>query len=178
MVKRILSIAAILITLSASSYAQQIQTPPPPPPADDVTVQPRHEMPAFNIRKLDSVSVFNTYNIPKGKAVVLMLFMPECEHCQKMTERLIAGMDTVKNINFYLFSPAPLFRVREFYAKYHLAKYKNIILAGECIEDTYAMYYKARAVPYLTIYDRNKKYLRSFESTANLAEMEMLSKQH
>lgn len=130
------------------------------------------EMPAFKVRKLDSTTIFNTYDIPKGKPTMLMLFMPDCEHCQKQVERMIAGMDSIKNVQIYLFSPVPVFKIKEFYDKYHLADYKNIVLVGQEYQFFFASYYKATSVPFIAVYNKNKKLMRAFQGSAHLKDIE------
>ena len=177
MKKIILLVTVVCSLISFQSFAQK-QGPPPRPPRplpmmDTPQYQKGSEMPAFKIRKLDSTTIFNTYDIPKGKPTMLMLFMPDCEHCQKQVERMIAGMDSISNVQIYLFSPLPVFKIKEFYDKYHLADYKNIVLVGQEYEFFFASYYKATSVPFIAVYNHNKKLMRAFQGSAGLKEIEM-----
>lgn len=178
--KKILLLATLLCSLvSFQSFAQETTPPPRPPhprplPMMDTPQYTRNtEMPAFKVRELDSTTIFNTYDIPKGKPTMLMLFMPDCEHCQKQVERMIAGMDSIKNVQIYLFSPVPVFKIKEFYDKYHLADYKNIVLVGQEYQFFFASYYKATSVPFIAVYNKNKKLMRAFQGSAHLKDIEM-----
>jgi len=140
---------------------------------DSLTYTKGTEMPAFKVRQLDSNTIFNTYDIPKGKPTMLMLFMPDCEHCQKQVERMLAGMDSISNVQIYLFSPVPVFKIKEFYEKYHLGNHKNIALVGQEYQFFFASFYHASSVPFIAVYNRNKKLQRLFQGSANLRDIEM-----
>jgi thioredoxin-related protein len=128
-------------------------------------------LPAFNIRLLDS-SVFNTYNIPKGKPIILMLFMPECKHCIKTTEALEKGMDSLKHIQFYLMTPLHDFAaIRKFYHELHLDQYKNIKVVGRDYEFFFHDFYGIKSIPSMALYDGNKRLIHLFEGETTVAEI-------
>ena len=84
-------------------------------------------IPAFNVLAIDSVTLFNTYNIPKGRPCVLMFFDPDCKHCKATTKQLTEKMDSLKDVDFYMFSARhDMEMIRGFYKKYHLDSYSNI----------------------------------------------------
>lgn len=175
--KKLLLLATVFCSLvTFPSFAQTAPPPPPPRPLpmmDTLQYTKNAEMPAFKVRQLDSTTIFNTYDIPKGKPTMLMLFMPDCEHCQKQVERMIAGMDSIRNVQIYLFSPVPVYKIREFYEKYRLADYKNIVLVGQEYQFFFASFYKANSVPFIAVYNRNKKLQRLFQGSAHLGDIEM-----
>ena len=129
-------------------------------------------IPAFNILAIDSVTIFNTYNIPKGQPIALMFFDPDCKHCKATTKLLTENMDSVKNIQFYLFSARhDMSMIREFYNKYHLANYDNIKIVGMDTEFFFFSYYKVKFVPDIALYDGDKKLLKLFEGSVKLSEL-------
>lgn len=128
------------------------------------------EMPAFKIQMMDSVSSFNTYNIKPGKKTVLMLFGPDCEHCQHMADSIKAHLDELKNVNLYMFSFAELKDVRRFAEKYKLDKEKNITF-GKDTDFFFAGYYRLTAVPGIAIYDEKKKFVKLFNGGAKITDI-------
>lgn len=126
-------------------------------------------LPAFNIMELDSSTIFNTYNIPSGKVTALMLIDPGCKHCIRSIRNLVAGMDSLRDIDFYIVSPIHSMQaLRDLYADYHLADQKNIKVVGRDYEIFFIGYYMVRSFPDVVLYDEHKKLikLREGEFTA------------
>ena len=174
--KRSSLLVFVFSILSISVFAQE---PTDKKPVIDDQPTPEYKLhtglPAFNILLLDSTTMFNTYNIPKGKPVVIMNFMPDCDHCQKLAEKLLKGMDTLKNIRFYLVSPMELKDIRRFSEKFDLAKYPNVVIGKD--KDYFGPgFYQIKFVPFLALYDKNKQLIRSFEQTVEVRELEAASK--
>ena len=69
---------------------------------------------------MDSSTIFNTYNIPDGKATLLMFFGPDCDHCKHFTEQMLKGMDSSKDVQIYMFSFANPTPIKGFYNEFHL----------------------------------------------------------
>src|SRR5437868_5566537 len=76
--------------------------------ADSFPYQKYPIMPAFEILMLDSAMVINTFNIPKGKSTVLMYFSPDCNHCEMVTDSILAHITLFKDTRIFLFSPMQL----------------------------------------------------------------------
>ncbi len=129
-------------------------------------------IPAFNILSVDSVTIFNTYNIPKGRPIALMFFDPDCKHCKATMKLLRAGMDSIQNIRIYMLTPAHSWEnIRKFYADNHIADYKNIEVYGRDYEFFFFAYYGVKFVPDLALYDENKKLIKLFETDITVKEL-------
>lgn len=113
-------------------------------------------MPVFDMLLMDSISHINTNKIPTGKPTVVFLFSPNCPFCRAQTEDIINNINTVSNIQFYMISQLPFEQVQKYYNKYQFAKYPNITLAIDPT-DYFGNFYKAPGVPYIAIYDKEKK---------------------
>ena len=130
------------------------------------------KLPAFNILEMDSMSIFNTYNIPSGKPIALMLFSPDCKHCKRTIDALLKGMDSIKNIQFYLVTAAhSMTEIKNFYNEHHLADYKNIKMVGRDYEFFYFSYYITKFVPDIALYDEHKKLIRLIEGETTVSEL-------
>jgi len=129
-------------------------------------------LPAFNIRLMDSVTIFNTYNIPLGKPTAIMLFSPDCKHCKRTIKAILRGMDSIKNIQFYMVTPAHSMQdIRDFYNEHHLADYKNIQVVGRDYEFFFFSYYQTKFVPDIVLYDEHKKLVKLIEGETNASEL-------
>lgn len=130
------------------------------------------KLPAFNIRMMDSVTIFNTYNIPKGKKTLIVFFSPDCKHCQRQVKELTKGMDSISDIQLYMITPVhSMTELREFYAKYHLGDYENIKLVGRDYEFFFGGFYGTRVVPDMVLYDEQKKLIKLFEGNNTVTEI-------
>jgi thiol-disulfide isomerase/thioredoxin len=129
-------------------------------------------LPAFNIRLMDSATIFNTYNIPEGKPIAIMLFSPDCGHCKRTIKALIKGMDSIKDIQFYLVTGFhDMSAIRQFYEEHHLARYDNIKVVGRDYEFFFVDFYKTKFVPDIALYDAHKKLVKLIEGETNASEV-------
>lgn len=134
------------------------------------------DMPAFKIRKMDSVTVINTYNIKKGKPTMLILFGADCDHCKHFTDSLTRHMDEFKDVNIYMFTFSPFPDLRKFAEEYKLKQYKNVTMGNDA-EMFFPGFYKINSVPGIAVYDKNKKFVKLFSGTVNIEEIAAATKQ-
>ena len=129
-------------------------------------------LPAFNVLEMDSVTIFNTYNIPKGRPVALMFFSPDCGHCKRMTNEIIENMDSLKDVDFYMVTPMnSMAETRRFYAEHHLIEYSNIKLVGRDYEFFFGSYYSISVVPDLALYNEQKKLIKLFQGETHVHDI-------
>lgn len=128
------------------------------------------ELPAFRIQMLDSSTMFNTFNIKAGKKTVLMLFSPDCEHCQHMADSMRNHMEEMQDVQIYMFSFMDLYQIKHFAAKYKLNRYKNITF-GKDIDFFFAGFYKLTSVPGIAIYDKKKRFVKLFNGGAKIEDL-------
>jgi len=126
-------------------------------------------LPVFNILLTDNVTIFNTKNIPAGRATAIMLFDPQCPHCRKFTKKLVNGMDSVEDIDFYLVTAVHnMADVRTFAEDFQLSRYKNIKVLGRDNELFLFDYYGVELVPTIALYDKDKNFIKLFEANATV----------
>jgi len=166
----------VLVSLLATAtYGQQQKTEPANAPATTDTLKPYQKyptLPAFNIKLMDSATIFNTYNIPEGKPIALMLFSPDCGHCRRTIKSLIKGMDSLKDIQFYLITGYHGYgAIRDFYEEHHLSRYENIKMVGRDAEFFFIDFYKTKFVPDIVLYDSHKKLVKLIEGETTASEV-------
>ncbi len=124
------------------------------------TLQPYEKnknLPEFSLLNVDSV-VFTSKILVTDKKIILMLFNPDCDHCQKQLDDLLSIDEVTRNAELVLISVVPLKFNREFYKKNKLEKYVYIHLGqdykGFCIP-----FYNPHTVPVLVFYDKKKQFV-------------------
>lgn len=162
--QRIFLLVTSLLFLSSAAFAQDKK-------ADTLPYLKYPKLPAFNLLLQDSATIFNTYNIPEGKPVLLYFFSPDCEHCELVLKSLLGKMDSLKAVQLYVFTPMSLSMLKPFAEKLHLKDYKNIKVVGKDYEFFFPMFYGAKYVPYLVVYDRKKQFVKMWEGGAKMTEL-------
>lgn len=141
-------------------------------PKDSLAYMRYPEMPSFNILLTDSTTIFNTYNIPKGAPVLLVLFDPDCKHCRLLTKRLMDGMDSLKEIQMYWVTHVhSMAAIRKYSEEHHFADHKNIKVVGRDYEFFMSPYYGITIVPDLALYDANKNIIKLFEGGTTVSDL-------
>lgn len=113
-------------------------------------------LPSFSLFLSDSSTHFNTASIPSGEPIVLFFFGPYCPYSRAQMAEITANMKTFSNVRFYVFTTAQFPDMKSFYKDYELQKYSNVTV-GIDYTDFFGTYFKATGVPYLAIYDGQKK---------------------
>ncbi len=158
--KRIL-FSLLLALCAVSAHAQTEGTPP---------YLKNPVIPAFKLLLTDSATIFNTASIPKGKPVLFIMFSPDCHHCEELTVNIIKNMDRLKNVRIYMLSPMSLSMIKNFYDVLKLAKYKNITV-GKDHEFFFPNYYNAYDLPFMVVYDKNKKLVKALSRDASIDDI-------
>src|SRR5438477_8536988 len=72
----------------------------------DSTVLPPYKrsrlVPAFDLLMTDSVSHYTRNDLPSSKPVLIILFDPNCDHCQHETEEILKNIDSLRNIEIVM----------------------------------------------------------------------------
>jgi thioredoxin-related protein len=152
--KKILSLT-IFLTATIFSFAQKDSTFPPP-------YRQVPTIPPFSVLQADSSTVFNKSDLAKNKPLLIILFDPNCDHCQHETDEIIAHIDDFKKIQIVMVTNAAFAELRKFYNNYELFKYKNIV-AGVELKYFLVTFFAIRNLPYLAMYDKKGNLITTFE---------------
>ncbi|WP_207515014.1 TlpA family protein disulfide reductase [Longitalea luteola] len=131
-------------------------------------------LPSFSLLYIDSVTYINTSSFPVNKPVVLFYFSPHCPYCRAQTEDFIDNMKSLSDITICMFSNFPLKNIKDYYKHYDLAKYPNIIV-GQDYKVYFSKHFNAIGVPYLAIYNREKKLNSVLMGKVNISEIKELA---
>ncbi|MCF8448643.1 MAG: hypothetical protein K9G49_02125 [Taibaiella sp.] len=174
--RRIIFLLCISLSAAVNTFAQMGKSMPiPPDPTrnrDSLPYKLNPMLPAFNIMLSDSSTLFNTFNIPRGRKVAIMAFSPDCKHCAHLTQALTAGMDSLKDIDFYMVTPSRDFTaIRKFAKEHQLDKYPNIKAIGCDYEIFFLYHFGSFRIPDIALFGKDRKLLALLESDITVSQI-------
>lgn len=118
-------------------------------------------VPSFKLINIADSSTFTKDNLKKKKPTIIMMFSPDCEHCQAETKDITANIKLFKKAQILMVSPLDFNVMKQFYIDYKIADYPNITMARD---PTYFLgtFYKIRSFPSIFVYDKKGKLVNSF----------------
>jgi thioredoxin-related protein len=153
-----LFLSIILASITLSGYCQ----------TDSTQLQPPYKrfptLPPLKLFLVDSSTYFTKNDFKRKSNVLLMLFSPDCDHCQHETEEIIKHIDQFKNIQIVMATMMSFDAMKSFYQKYELSNYKNIVV-GQDQNFFLIPYYNARNLPFLAFYDNHGNLISVFEGS-------------
>ncbi len=126
-------------------------------------------LPQFSLLSIDSVA-FTQDKLDTGKFTILMLFNPECEHCQKQMEKFLSIAEFYGPVQLVLISIETLENTRHFYNRYHLDRYPFIHI-GKDFKRFFISYFRAETIPVLAFYDKKKSLVLFKQGDASESEI-------
>ena len=131
------------------------------------TTQPPYKrfpvLPPIKILLTDS-SYFTKSDFKKKSNILIMLFNPDCDHCQHETEELIKHIDRFKNVQIIMATIMPFDAMKSFRRKYELSKYKNIVVGRD--EHFFLVpFYNVSNLPFLAFYNKKGNLISVFEGS-------------
>lgn len=124
--------------------------------------------PNIKLRLTDSTTIYTKENLPANKTVVIIFFSPECEHCQAEATALSQKKDSLQNI-FMVWNANMVddfSHVKEFYHKYGLDTFSNIVLGKE-VDYYLPLHYRIEITPYAAVYKNGKLFAEFRHLTIN-----------
>jgi len=149
----------VLLLLMVSGKAAMAQT-------DTTLLYVRFPIvPSFKLTNMADSSYFTKDNLKKNTATIIMLFCPDCEHCQHETKELTAKIKLFKKAQIVMASPLDYDYIKKFYTEYKIADYPNITM-GRDPSYFLGTFYKVRSFPAIFVYDKKGNYVMSFSGSA------------
>ena len=121
-------------------------------------------LPPLKLLLTDSIAYFTKNDFKKKSNVLIMLFNPECDHCQHETEEIVNHIDRFKNVQIVMATMMPFDAMKSFYEKYELSKYKNIVV-GQDQHFFLIPYYRVGNLPFLAFYNKKENLISVFEGS-------------
>ena len=126
-------------------------------------------LPQFAVRNIDS-STFTNADLNKGKQTIIMLFNPECEHCQDQFKLLVKLPQIAASTQIILSSTETIEKLKVFAAKFKVNNYPFVHLVKDALY-TFGKIYQPNTIPVLAFYNKEQKFVAIKQGQASKAEI-------
>ena len=127
-------------------------------------------LPPMQLLLGDSVSKFTKQDLPKKKAVLVMLFSPDCSHCQHTAEELPKFTKALKDVQVVMATVHSISQMNEFVRKYGLDKLPNVVV-GKDLYFLLPPFYAVKNFPFLAFYNKKGALISVFEGSMPLEKV-------
>lgn len=127
-------------------------------------------IPEFTIYKAPDSTVFTNNDLKKKEATVIMIFSPECGHCQNETRELEKNIEHFKHTQILMVTWLPYSEMMAFYHDYKIAQHPEITMGWDK-KDFFLPYYHVQSYPQFVVYDKKGNYVKSFSGIINLQDV-------
>ena len=125
-------------------------------------------IPKFTLN-LTTGKSFNNTQIPKTKYTCIIIFSPDCSHCQEEAAELTKYADKFKSVFFIWNSYKEMADIKAFAIKYGLDKQSNVIV-GRDPEFSIPVFFRPRMTPFVALY-ANGQLLKVYEQGVKVPEL-------
>lgn len=127
-------------------------------------------VPPFSITRAPDSVRFTKDNLHKKTATIIMVFSPDCEHCQHEVNEIKAHINLFKKAQIVMASPLDYSYLKKFYEDYKIADYPNITIGRD---PTYMLgtFYHVRSFPAIFVYNKKGKFIKAFDGTVPVREI-------
>ena len=132
-------------------------------------------LPPFAIQLTDGSS-FSYKNLQTNKAVILIYFAPDCEHCRDFIKKLTGKMGALKKIQIILISYLPLPNLKKFITDFKLDQFPNVKVGTEGNSFLVPAYFKIGKFPFTALYNKVGKLVAIFREEPSLKVLSDFSK--
>jgi len=153
-----------LISITFTSFGQTNTA------ANDTFAYTRQGLPGFTVYKAPDSTAFSNTDVKKKRPILLMLFSPECGHCQHVASEILKNMDSFKKAQILMITWLPYRDLAKFYSDYKLAKYSQIT-PGWDGKFFFVPYYHVSTFPKLIAYNKNGKFVGAFEGNIKIEDV-------
>ena len=139
----------------------------------DSTVPPYKRFPTYPPVQLllsDSTSFFSKKDVPAGKSVFLVVFSPECSHCQTEAEQIYANRENLKNIQIVMATMHPLWMMKQFIKNYHLDEMQNVVV-GRDIHYLTQAFFSIRHLPFYALYNKKGQLVKAGDGNIDVGQV-------
>ena len=149
-----------MVALFYNGISAQVQKPSEPAYKRIPTIPP------FSLANASDSSIFTKENVRKKKAVIIMVFSPDCDHCIHATENLISNIKSFRNTEIILASSLSYESVRKFYKDLSLGAYPNIHV-GYDSKRFLSSFYEVKSFPSIFLYNKKGDFKMDFSDRPN-----------
>lgn len=127
-------------------------------------------LPPLQLLLGDSATKYTKEDIPKKKPVFLMLFSPDCTHCQHTAEEIMAHKEELKDIYMIMATMHSLAQMNDFVQKYGLNELPNLTV-GRDVYFILPGFYDVKYLPYMAFYNKKGELISGKEGGLPIAKV-------
>ena len=143
-----------------ASFAQQV--------SDTLPLYQRFPfIPPFKLDNAKDSTKFSKEDLKKKTAMLLIMFSPDCEHCQHETKELIANIDKFKKIQIVMVTWLPYDEMKAFYKEYKIADYPQITMARDA-GFMLPPWFKVRSLPFIATFNKKGNLITTMEGSVGM----------
>ncbi|GAB2833931.1 hypothetical protein [Ferruginibacter profundus] len=135
-----------VLLFSSAAFSQYDTTPP---------YLKNKALPNFTLLNADSVAFTQTV-LKANKNTIIMLFNPECGHCQDQLQLMLTLPEITDSTNLVLATTELLQKIKIFYDKFNLAQYPSVYI-GRDIKYFFGGFYQPKTIPVLAFYNKQNQ---------------------
>lgn len=162
--KKLLFIVSLFL-VSHFGFSQASTSKDPTPPFIS-----NPSIPDFSLYQAPDSTAFTNEDLHKRRPTLIMIFSPECGHCQHATTLLLQNISHFKNAQILMTTWLPYSEMLAFYKNYKIADYPQITMAWDK-KDFFLPYYRVQSYPGLVVYDKKGKYVKSFSGDIKMQDV-------
>jgi thioredoxin-related protein len=102
-----------------------------------------------------------------GEKMVLVLFQPDCDHCQAEAKQIKARLDAFRDYHLYFISSQPMEVINQFAKDYQLAGKENVHFGWTSVENVLNNF-GAISAPSIYIYTKEGRLVESFDGQVDV----------
>lgn len=119
--------------------------------------------PDFKIRTTTG-KVLSSSQISLNKPTIIIVFSPDCGHCQVLIDGIFKNINSFKKASIILATFVQPKDIIAFEKKYQTAKYANITVGTDMPVFFLQKYYQLTSTPFTVLYDKNRKLIATYKS--------------
>ena len=127
-------------------------------------------LPPIQLLLGDSITKYTKENIPDKKPVLVMLFSPDCNHCQHTAEEMYKNKEALKNIHIVMATVLSLTEMNAFMMKYKLTEMINVVV-GKDIYFLLPPFFAIKNFPYMAMYNKKGNLITGFEGSMSIDKL-------
>ncbi len=141
------------------------------PPADTIPAYIRNgNIPEFLTYKAPDSTVFIKKDLHKDTPVLLMIFSPDCGHCQNVATEILQNISHFKGTQILMTTWLPYSDMMSFYKTYKIADYPEVTMTWDS-KYFFLPYFHVQTFPKLIVYNKKGKYLKEFQGNIQIEDV-------
>ena len=119
-------------------------------------------LPEFRLLQADGQTWLTRSDLAKGKPVMIMLFNPDCDHCQRQTWAILQGIDRLGDLQIVMATYRSIKMIGQFNELYELHRFPSIRTGRD---EAYRLipYFQTGGLPLTAVYGADWRYLDKFQ---------------